>query len=421
MVAAGIYLVARTFFVFDTASFSSVDAGTMVAWCGGFTSIFAASIALTQWDIKRVLAFSTLSQLGYMVMALGAGIVATGKGLGSTGATAGSFHLFTHAFFKCMLFLGAGSVIHAVHSNDIRDMGGLLKKMPITGWSFLIGCIAIAGIPPFAGFFSKDEILLAISQAEIPGLYPLASVVAFMTAFYMFRLFFLTFTGAEKEGSHAHESPLSMTTPLIILAVCSVLAGFTSLGPNGFGNKINYERNPAMEGEWKRTEAIAKANPEAVGTLKARELLAPEKSEYKKGLKAKKKDHSFHFHLGIAGPATLIGFLGILLAFLMYYKKSISAEKVARGFGPLYTAAYNKYYIDEIYLWLLHKVYLQMARAIAVFDRRVIDGFMNGLAWISQVGGGVLKLAQSGQVQAYALVFFFGLTLLLLYLKGFGV
>ena len=388
----------------------------------GITSLMAAVIALTQFDVKRILAFSTLSQLGYMVMALGAGVVASGKGLGATGATAGAFHLFTHAFFKALLFLGAGSVIHAVHSNDIRDMGGLLKKMPITGYTFLIGCIAIAGIPPLAGFFSKDEILLALKESEMMPLYWLATAVAFMTAFYMFRLFFRTFTGAEKDGSHAHESPATMTLPLVVLAVFAITAGWTALGSHGFGHYINYDRNPAVTAEWDRTRALAQSNADAVGTLDAHRILAESgESAFKTSESGVEKEHRFHLHMDIAVPATLIALVGILLAWLMYSRRSINSQAVARAFGPLYHLSYNKFYIDEIYLWLLHKVYLKLAKAIAIFDRRVIDGFMNGLAWISQVSGGILKLTQSGQVQSYALVFFFGLTLVLLYLKGFGL
>jgi NADH-quinone oxidoreductase subunit L len=216
MVAAGVFMVARTYVVFDAALFSTVNAAQVVAWVGGFTSVFAATIAITQFDIKRVLAFSTLSQLGYMVMALG---------VGGLGVTAGTFHLFTHAMFKALLFLGSGSVIHAVHSNDIRDMGGLRKKMPITGLTFLVGCIAIAGVPPLAGFFSKDEILLALKEAHQVELYWLASSVAFLTAFYMFRLYFLTFEGSEPAHGHPHESPATMTIPLIVLALLSNRAG----------------------------------------------------------------------------------------------------------------------------------------------------------------------------------------------------
>ncbi len=213
MVAAGVFMVARTYFAFDAALLSSVNAAQWVAYTGAFTSVFAATIACTQFDIKRVLAYSTLSQLGYMVMALG---------VGGLGVTAGAFHLFTHAFFKALMFLGAGSVIHAMHTNDMWQMGGLLKKMPITGWTFLVGCVAIAGMPPFAGFFSKDEILLAMKEAHQMPLYFLASGVAFLTAFYMFRLFFMTFTGSEPAHSHPHESPATMTLPLVVLAVLSL-------------------------------------------------------------------------------------------------------------------------------------------------------------------------------------------------------
>ncbi len=417
MVAAGVYMVARTYVVFDASSFSSVNAPAVVAYVGAFTSIFAATIACTQFDIKRVLAYSTLSQLGYMVMALGAG---------GLGMTAGMFHLFTHAFFKALLFLGAGSVIHAVHSNDIRQMGGLLKKMPVTGITFLIACIAIAGIPPLAGFFSKDEILMALKEAHLDHLYTLASCVAFLTAFYMFRLFFLTFTGNLPQGSHAHESPTSMTFPLVMLALMSVVAGWTSL-PQGknFGHYIHYERPAGMAEQWKRSEALATAHPSERGTAAAHPILdaaeasaahAPEEAA------EAEKSHAFEWDPAIYIPATGVGLLGILLASVMYLFKKLSPDTLINSLGGLtrgiHKLAYNKYYIDEFYAWVVYKVYFVFSKGIAWFDRHVVDGFMNGLAWLSQASGGVLKRTQSGQVQAYALAFVLGLTALLVIVRN---
>jgi len=410
MVAAGVYLVARTYVVFDAALFSSVNASQVVAWVGGFTSIFAATIACTQYDIKRVLAYSTLSQLGYMVMALGAG----GSGVG-----AGSFHLFTHAFFKALLFLGAGSVIHAMHTNDIREMGGLWKKLPITGTTFFIACLAIAGVPPLAGFFSKDEILMALSEGHMVKLYWLASGVAFMTAFYMFRLFLMTFTGSEPAHGHPHESPISMTFPLMVLAVLSVVAGWSSLpSEKNFGHYIHYERPAGLAQQWEGAKSLAAAHPEAQGTVKAHELLAAAPLTPAKEEAVKEESHQFQWHAEIWIPATLTGLAGILLALLMYYFKVFSPARVVSALGPVYTLVYNKYYVDEAYAWIVHRVYFVLSRGIAWFDRHVVDGFMNGLAFVSQVSGSVLKRVQNGQVQAYALVFALGLTALLVFVKN---
>ena len=410
MVAAGVYLVARSYVIFDAALFSTVNAYQVVAWVGGFTSIFAATIACTQFDIKRVLAYSTLSQLGYMVMALGAG---------GSGMMAGSFHLFTHAFFKALLFLGSGSVIHAMHTNDIRKMGGLWKKLPITGTTFFIACVAIAGIPPLAGFFSKDEILLALHEAHLDKLYMLASGVAFMTAFYMFRLFFMTFTGSQPAEGHPHESPISMTLPLMILAVLSIVAGWSSLAETkNFGHYIHYERPAGLEQQWQASTALATAHPEAVGTSKAFDLLATQPAPVAPKEAAPEESHKFVFHSEIWIPATLMGLAGILLASIMYLFKVFSPDIVVKLLGPVYTLIYNKYYVDEGYAWIVYKVYFVLSAGIAWFDRHVVDGFMNGLAWAAQAKGGVLKRVQSGQVQAYALVFALGLTVFMVLIRN---
>ncbi|HEX3015536.1 MAG TPA: NADH-quinone oxidoreductase subunit L, partial [Desulfobacteria bacterium] len=222
MVVAGVYLIARMYFLFQSADPWVLE---FVAGLGGFTAIFAASIAIAQDDIKRILAYSTLSQLGYMVMAMGVGSL-----------TSGMFHLMTHAFFKALMFLGAGSVIHALHEQqDIWEMGGLVKRMKITGITFGIGVLAISGIPPFAGFFSKDEILTAALNNGHPILFAIGLFTAFLTAFYMSRLYFVAFTGPEKEKNQPHESPWVMTVPLIILAFLSVVGGLVSLPQHGFG------------------------------------------------------------------------------------------------------------------------------------------------------------------------------------------
>ena len=306
MVAAGVFMVARVYAVFDASLMGSVNAPLVVACVGGFTSLFAATIACTQFDIKRVLAYSTLSQLGYMVMALGAG---------GLGVTAGAFHLFTHAFFKALLFLGAGSVIHAVHSNDVRAMGGLRRKMPITGISFLVASLAISGIFPFAGFFSKDMILAALKDAHLTGLYVLAACVAFLTAFYMFRLYFLTFEGQEPEHGHPHESPWTMTLPLVVLAVLSLVAGLAArpMLSNLIAGlqiattqPIRLEDEVVVESQWGRVQEI-NSTYVVLGLWDLRQLIVPLSYFIEKPFENWTRDSttlvgSVLFHLGYTVP-----------------------------------------------------------------------------------------------------------------------
>ncbi|MCE5300437.1 MAG: NADH-quinone oxidoreductase subunit L [Spirochaetia bacterium] len=351
MVAAGVFMVARLFGIFVL----SPGAMLVVAYIGGFTAIFAASIALTQDDIKRVLAYSTVSQLGYMVMALGVG-----------GYTAGMFHLTTHAFFKALLFLGAGSVIHGVHTNNIWDMGGLHKKMPVTSVTFLIAALAISGIFPLAGFWSKDEILVATREAGMPLLYYTALITAFMTAFYMFRLYIVTFLGKEKgEASRrAHESPLNMTVPLMILALMSVVAGFA--GVPGQENSIY---NWLYHGE---------------------------------------HPHETHFNMPVAITSTVVAVTGILLAFAVYFFNWIKAENLKKASGPLYALSKNKFYIDEIYLFLIKRCFFTIAEAVKWFDKQVVDGVVNMAAFVMRWSGRALRNTMTGRVQDYALVIFGG-------------
>ncbi len=405
MVAAGVYMVARAYFVFDLSTLSSVNALQVVAWVGGFTCLFAALIACTQFDVKRVLAYSTLSQLGYMIMALG---------MGGLGFTAGPFHLFTHAFFKALLFLGAGSLIHAMDTNDMRAMGGLWRKMPITGWTFLVACLAISGIFPFAGFWSKDMIFAAAAATGHTALLVLGVGVAFLTAFYMFRAFFMTFTGSEPAQAHPHESPANMTIPLIVLAVLSAVAGFAGAPfvRNGFGHYIRYQRDPALTQEWNQSAQLAAANPQAVGTAAALPLLASAPALPAAPVPAEEKPDSMNMTL--TAISTVVALSGLLLAMLMYYWKRLSAEAVSRAFGPLYTATYHKFYVDELYGWLVDHVYFTLAACILWFDRNVVDGVLNFLAWASHKGGAVVRRAQTGQVQAYLLVFFSALAVLIL-------
>lgn len=354
MVAAGVYLVAATYPIFE----ASTTALTVVAVVGGFTAIFAASIGLVQNDIKRVLAYSTVSQLGYMMLALGVG-----------GYVAGVFHLFTHAFFKALLFLAAGSVIHALHTNDIWEMGGLGKKMKWTSAFFLIGALALAGIPPFAGFFSKEAILAAAYDKNII-LFIVAIVAAFFTAFYMFRLYFLVFTGKSRNTHEAHESPWVMVVPMLILAILSVVAGFVN--------------TPWMEimGDWLLT------NSSLAGiTLE-----------------------SAHAPLWTAILAIIIALAGIYLAYMMYYKKSPSLEGEKSG---VYKVLFNKYYIDEIYHAVFVKTLRGLGLVLQAFDRYIVSGLVALAVKITNGIGAVGARVQSGQVQTYIAVVFIGLTLLI--------
>jgi NADH-quinone oxidoreductase subunit L len=333
MVAAGVYLVARSMNIFV----ASADASLVVAIIGIVTSFIAASIALVQVDIKRILAYSTISQLGYMIMALGLyGYDAAHHHL-SAGYMAGTFHLMTHAAFKGLLFLAAGSVIHAVHTNDIREMGGLSQKMKITSLTFIIASLSIAGIFPLSGFWSKDEIIA--STIHHPVFLVVTLIIAFMTAFYMFRLCFLTFFGEPRDQhrfDHAHESPRVMTWPLIVLAFLSIFAGWVGIPWLHHGYSwFLYQGNPP--------------------------------------------EHTPSWALMII--ATIIGLSGIGLAYLLYYKKTISAEKIGHTFRPIYTLLFNKYYFDEIYQKLIIDPIMAFARYMWTFDARVIDGAVNGTAW----------------------------------------
>lgn len=357
MVVAGVFLVARMFPVFVV---HSPDALNVVAFIGAFTLLFAAIIACTQTDIKRILAFSTMSQIGYMMLALGV----SGYGSEGLGYTASMFHLFTHAFFKALLFLGAGSIIHAIHTNDIRDMGGLRKHQPITHIVFLIACLAIAGIPPFAGFFSKDEILSA-ALASNPVYFGIAAFAAALTAFYMFRLYFLVFWHHDKTYAHTpHESPAIMLIPMILLAIGSVLAGFIP-----FGNYVSSDGQP----------------------------LHP------------------HLDVMVASISVVVAVTGIAIAWLFYKKPSALPDKLSESLGGLYRTALKKFYIDELYLFITKKIIFNLiSRPIAWFDRHVIDAFMDLTATFTNRISREIKNLQSGQLQHYAYIFITGVVLIVL-------
>lgn len=363
MVVAGVYLVARMFPVFH---FQAPGALEVVAWVGGFTSLFAAVIAMTQFDIKRVLAFSTLSQIGYMMLSLGVSGYGGEQGLGYM---ASMFHLFTHAMFKALLFLGAGSIIHAVHTNDMNDMGGLRKYMPYTHITFLIACLTISGIPPFSGFFSKDEILVAAREHNMI-LFAVEYLTAGLTAFYMFRLYFRVFWGNDRHYHHTpHESPLVMTIPLMVLAFASIFSGFLPFSELVTSDRLGFA-----------TET----------------------------------------HLMVAIPSVLIGAAGILIAWLLYKKESVVPKAITEKLGIVYQATYNKFYIDEIYMFVTKKIIFNyISRPVAWFDRHVIDGFMVGIGTVTEKTSYRLKGMQSGQLQHYAFAFVAGTLALVLSLLYF--
>jgi NADH-quinone oxidoreductase subunit L len=349
MVAAGVYLVANMFFLFE-ASPVALD---VVAYVGGFTAIFAASIGLVQNDIKRVLAYSTVSQLGYMMLALG-----------SVGYVAGVFHLMTHAFFKALLFLGAGAVIVSLHhEQDIRKMGGLWQKNKAVGILFLIGCLAIAGIPPFAGFFSKDEILITVYADGRIGLFVVAVIAAFFTAFYMFRLFFKVFSGDLPEDQKVERVPGSMTGPMYVLAVLATIAGFFHL--DNWLTATNQYSAGAHEGSWIPYVAIA------------------------------------------------VSLLGIALAYVIYGTKRYSSQPMRETIPGLYPLLLNKYFIDELYAKVIVRPLKGLGWLLALWDKYVIESLVAFSGWIFTAIGRVGSKLQSGQAQNYALISVFGFVILI--------
>ena len=381
MVAAGVYLVARSFPVFEAAA----SASTVVAYVGATTALMAATIAVVQVDIKRVLAYSTISQLGYMMLALGCG-----------SQTAGIFHLYTHAFFKALLFLGAGAVIHACHTNDMREMGGLGRRMKGTAATFIIAALALAGVPPLSGFFSKDEILVAVVDRGGWYLAFAAFFTVFLTAFYMFRAIFLTFGGkAQEKAEHAHEAPWNMLGPMIFLCVLAVVAGW--VGIPGVG------------------EGFAGLAGFHVGE---------------------------HHGVSIAPmvASLVLALAGIALAWALYKLKVYPVEKIYKTFRPVAYVLEHKYFFDEVYNFVFVKGTVAFARMWGVFDNYVIDGAVNGSAWltvmwakfkgwfdlavvdgavnftgwITQTFGKIFRRVQTGYVQEYLIVLACGVAAILI-------
>lgn len=356
MVVAGVYLVARLFPLYLT----SEAALMFITVVGAITAMYAAIVACTQLDIKRVLAFSTISQIAFMMVSLGVARPEIHEGVGYM---ASMFHLFTHAMFKALLFMCAGSVIHAVHSNDYTAMGGLRKYMPITHITFLIACLAIAGIPPFSGFFSKDEILTACYGNNIFwGIWMTA--VAALTAFYMFRLYFLIFWWDNPDyGKHKpHESPFSMAFPLVFLALVTCVAGFIP-----FGKFVTFEGH----------------------------------------------EYIIDLDMTVATVSVCVALISIFVAYKLYFRKNDMPDRLAERFHWLWKAAYHRFYWDEIYMFVTHRIIFDgICRPIAWFDRHVIDGTMNGFAYITNRASVAIKGMQSGRVQAYVLWYLAGALLL---------
>ena len=361
MVVAGVYLVARLFPVFHINGASL----QIVTWVGAISAILAAVIACTQTDIKRVLAYSTMSQIGYMMFAMGVSGYGTENGLGYT---ASMFHLFTHAFFKSLLFLGAGVVIHLIHSNEMKDLGGLRKRMPITHITFLFGCLAIAGIPPFAGFFSKEEILLAAWESN-KIIYFIGLITSGITAFYMFRLYFSIFWNKPDQSlrfgeTQDNEGSLTMKIPLILLAIGTIVAGFIP-----FSHFVSSDKRP----------------------------------------------YDTALHLTFSVAPVLLALAGIGIAWNLYGKANARPEAIATRLSGFYRAAYKKFYIDELYLFVTKKIIFNLVgRPAAWIDRHIVDGAMNGIAWTTGKFSFLIRGMQSGRVQTYVIYFFGGVIFLAL-------
>lgn len=362
MVVAGVFLVARLFPVY---AFGAPDILHFIGYVGAITALFAAIVACTQTDIKRVLAFSTISQIAFMLTSLGVSEYGGHEGLGYM---AGMFHLFTHAFFKALLFLCAGAIIHAVHSNEMDDMGGLWKKLPITGIAFAVALFAIAGIPFFSGFYSKDEILAAAYEHN-KVIYFILSFAAGLTAFYMTRLFLRIFFYEKKHYHHEpHEAGPAMAIPLIILAVFAFGAGYVP-----FSHFVTSDRMP----------------------------------------------YDAHINMQVAITSVVISLIGMGIAFKLYYKKNEIPDKIATSISTLYTWALHKFYFDELWLFVTRSIiFKRISKPIAWFDRNVVDAFMDSLANVTQAAARSIRGLQSGYIQQYALAYLLGALILVVGFAG---
>ena len=364
MVTAGAYMMARCNVFYS----QSPTAQMIVVSIAAFTAILAASIAMTQNDIKKVLAYSTVSQLGYMFMAIGVGAYA-----------AGLFHLVTHAFFKALLFLGSGSVIHAMSDEqDIRLMGGLRKQIPITAITFLIGTFAIAGLPFLSGFFSKDEILAALYDRGYMIHWIFALITVVLTAFYMIRLYLLTFEGKSRVPEaikrYVHESPYSMTIPLMVLAVLSILGGYIGV-PDFMGKVVGFDHSNLFEHYVSASIYLDSA------------------VEY---------GHHFFGHWALAGFSVAAAALGMIIAFYLYYIRPSAADRIAKDIEPVYEASYNKWYVDELYDYIFVKPFAFISAQASKFDLGFIDGAVNGVAAVLKDTALTLQTVQTGVIRSYA-------------------
>ncbi len=385
MVKAGVYLTARTYPLLIHSPESLLFVGVI----GGVTALIAATAALAQNDIKRVLAYSTISQLGYMILGLGAGGYLVIRGGSEAGYAAATFHLMNHAFFKALLFLCAGSVIHSVGTNDMRAMGGLGKKMPITSITMLVGALAIAGIPPLSGFWSKDEVLSAVYDAgsfhfTFFLLWAMGVATAFLTAFYMFRMWFMTFSGSPRSEYHAHESPKIMTVPLMILTVLALTSGaalFIGIGFKAFiaGSLGSIPIEPETE---------------TLGQIAAAVFTNP-------------------FTYLVLGLVVV----GILAAYRIYFMPGFNRTIFAAGVpGKLQRALENRWYISKFYDDFAVVIVYGFSKLADLFDRYVIDGVVNGVAYIGARTGNVIRRAQTGNVQRYASIVIIGIVVILFFL-----
>jgi NADH-quinone oxidoreductase subunit L len=357
MVAAGVYLVARTYDIFV----QSPTAMLVVAYIGGFTAFMAATMALVKKDIKRVIAYSTVSQLGYMMLGLGIGSY-----------TAGFFHLYNHAFFKALLFLCAGSIIYAIDSYNLFEMGGLRRRMPITFLTMLIAGLSLSGIFPFAGFWSKDAIVASTYEEHYYLLFGMALLTVFLTAFYIFRAIFLAFTGEPRTepAREAEESPGIMTGPMMILAFFAIVSGWVGI-PEGFGLPV---RDYFSEFVHPSEFAAATLGHEA---------------------------HAFSFVLG--GISVVVGLLGIGLAYTLYVARPELAGELASRFSWLHKFLDKGWYFDALYGATFVRFAMWLGRATREFDRKVIGGLVGGVGRGTLETGGLLQRLQSGRVQNYAL------------------
>ena len=384
MVKAGVYLVARTYPLLVLTPDSLLFVGII----GGVTALLAATVALAANDIKRVLAYSTISQLGYMILALGAGgFLLIAAHPSDAGYSAAMFHLMNHGFFKALLFLCAGSVIHAIGTNDMRAMGGLRKKMPITSVTMLIGALAIAGIPPLSGFWSKDEVLAAVYNAGSFDwmffvLWAMGVATAFMTAFYMFRMWFMTFGGEPRSEVHAHESPKLMSVPLMILAGLAVVSGFALFIGEGFKTFIG-----------RSLGGLVAAEEESLSEL-AVEIFT---------------DPLTYLTLGLV-------VVGIFVAYRVYYLPGFDRSVFAKGVpGTFQRALLNRWYISKFYDDFAYKLWYGFSLLADAFDRHVIDGLVNGFAFLGANTGRVIRKAQTGDVRRYTSLVVLGIVLLALF------